>query len=228
MDRRNFLIGLMGGTAALAVTQTPATAQMMAQGGMATPQYLVMAMRGGMFLEETARIAFDKTQDPRVRRFARAEVLEQVTLSDRLNANADIPTAAAPGALGNPAGGALVGAGVGALVGGPVGALVGAGIGATTGTVATAAGGIPTQAVVTTDAQKAATIAQLQGLPPSPQFDAAFVNASILGHQEAYTIHGAYAQSGEDPALRRIARNALPLIRLHLSQLSRMQAMMQG
>jgi hypothetical protein len=44
-----------------------------------------------------------------------------------------------------------------------------------------------------------------------------------MGHQEALAIQGSYAQSGDDPGLRRVARSALPLIRLHIAQLSRMQ-----
>jgi hypothetical protein len=42
------------------------------------------------------------------------------------------------------------------------------------------------------------------------------------------SIHGSYAQGGDDPALRRIAQSSLPLIKLHISQLSQMQATMGG
>ncbi len=79
---------------------------------------------------------------------------------------------------------------------------------------------------MTTDEQKAQILSQLSGLQGGPQYDAAFVNASLQGHREALTIHGSYAQSGEDPALRRVARGAIPLIQLHISQLSQMQRMM--
>lgn len=40
-----------------------------------------MAARGGLFLESTARDAFDKTSDSHVKTFIRAEVVEQVNLS---------------------------------------------------------------------------------------------------------------------------------------------------
>jgi len=81
---------------------------------------------------------------------------------------------------------------------------------------------------MTSDEQKAQIQAQLSGMQGGPQYDAAFVNASLQGHREAMMIHGSYAESGEDPALRRIAQGALPLIRLHISQLSQMQRMMGG
>ena len=75
-------------------------------------------------------------------------------------------------------------------------------------------------------AERAAAVAQMRGMAPGPQYDAMFVNLQLMGHQEALAIHGSYAQSGDDPALRRIARSTLPMIRLHISQLSRMQRMM--
>ena len=81
---------------------------------------------------------------------------------------------------------------------------------------------------MSSDAQKAQILSQLSGLQPGPQYDAAFVAASLRGHQEARMIHGTYAQTGEDPGLRRIARGALPLIDLHIAQLARMQGGREG
>ncbi|CAA2156341.1 hypothetical protein MBRA_01927 [Methylobacterium brachiatum] len=81
---------------------------------------------------------------------------------------------------------------------------------------------------MTTDTQKAQILAQLSAMQPGPQYDATFVAQALQGHQEAITIHGSYAQSGEDSGLRRIARGALPLINLHIAQLSQMQARMGG
>jgi predicted outer membrane protein len=208
MNRRQFATGLLFATSAMAITRT-AVAQT-AMGGIPAPQYLAMATKGGMFLEETARIAFEKTGDPRVKKFSRAEVVEQVSLSDKIDRATSgrmAPMAAAPGGL------------VGGLVAAPF-AVAGAAVG-----VAGSAFGLNGQPM-TSDGQKAAVISQLQGMQTGPQFDATFVQASLMGHQEAYEIHGSYAQNGDDPALRRIARGALPLIRLHISQLRRMQASM--
>jgi predicted outer membrane protein len=81
---------------------------------------------------------------------------------------------------------------------------------------------------MTTPEQKAQMAGQLQSLPPGPQYDATFVQAQLMGHQEAYALHSSYAQTGDDPMLRRIARGALPLLRLHISQLNRFQQSMGG
>jgi predicted outer membrane protein len=195
MKRRDFLAGLMVATAPLALTRT-AVAQAPAPGGaMPTPIYVSMLSRGGQFLEESSRVAFDKTDMPAVRRFARAEVVEQVQLAGDLSANANLATAAVPG-------GAM---GMGMMAGGMT------------------MGGRP----MTTDAQRAAMLAQMQSLQ-GPQFDAAYVRAQIMGHEEALALNSSYSASGGDPALRRIAGRAAGLNRLHLSQLARIERGMGG
>jgi predicted outer membrane protein len=181
---------------------------------MPAPQYFAMASRGGMFLEETARTAFEKTRNPSVKRFSRAEVVEQVSLTDKMAARG-APMMAA----GAPPGGV-----VGGLVAAPF-AVAGAAVGAA-GAVAGGVLGAP--AAMTTDAQKAQMVSQLQSMPAGPDFDVMFVRAQIMGHEEALQVHGSYAQAGDDPELRRVARSAVPLIRLHLSQLRRMERGMGG
>ena len=230
MHRRHLLAGLASATATLAVTRT-AVAQPVAAGAMPTPAYLAMATKGGLFLESTARDAFAKTGNPRVKRFARAEVTEQVNLANKIDAvtggNVAVPVGGGqPG--GGLAGGSL--AGPGGLVGGLVAAplAVAGGVAGTVGGVL----GVPSPGSapggMTSDEQKAQILGQLSGLQGGPQYDAAFVDASLQGHREALALHGSYAEGGEDPALRRIARGAVPLIRLHISQLSQMQRMMGG
>ena len=225
MHRRAFLTTLLTATAALAVTRT-ALAQPAPAGAIPAPVYLAMATKGGLFLENTARDAHAKTRNPRVKAFSRAEVTEQVNLARKL----DPYMGAAPMAAGAPPGpGGLVGGLVAAplaVAGGVAGATVGA-VGGVVGGALGAPGGAGPGAM-TTDEQKAQILSQLSGMQPGPEYDAMFVNASLQGHQEAYQIHGSYAQSGDDPALRRIAAGALPLIQRHIAQLSRMQATMGG
>ncbi|AWN45588.1 hypothetical protein DK419_04000 [Methylobacterium terrae] len=227
MHRRDVLVSMLSATAALAVTRT-AVAQPIPAGAMPTPVYLAMATKGGLFLENTARDAFAKTGNPRVKRFARAEVTEQVNLANKIDAvtGGSVPVAAGGG---QPGPGGLVGG----LVAAPLavaGGVAGAAVGTVGGVLGVPGGGGPGGGVpgMTTDEQKAQILSQLSGLQGGPQYDAAFVNASLQGHREALTIHGSYAQSGEDPALRRVARGAVPLIQLHISQLSQMQRMMGG
>ncbi|MEH3146275.1 MAG: DUF4142 domain-containing protein [Methylobacterium frigidaeris] len=226
MHRRDFVVSMLSATAALAVTRT-AVAQPVPPGAVPTAAYLAMATKGGLFLENTARDAFAKSGNPRVKKFARAEVTEQVNLANKIDAatGGSVPVPMAGGAPGP-------GGVVGGLVGAPL-AIAGGAVGAATGVVGGVlgvpgpggGGGAPG---MTSDEQKAQIQAQLAGLQPGPQYDATFVNASLQGHQEALAIHGSYAEAGEDPALRRIARGAIPLIRLHISQLSQMQRMMGG
>ena len=212
MHRRELLTTMLGATAALALTRT-AIAQPTPAGAIPTPVYLNMATKGGLFLENTARDANAKTGNARLKKFSRAEVVEQVTLANKID---DYTGRGAPGAAGGPPGpGGLVGG----LVTAPL-AVAGATVGAVGGVLGV---GGPQSGTMTTDEQKAQILAQLSGMQPGPQYDAAFVNASLQGHQEAMAIHGSYAESGEDPGLRRIARGALPLIRLHLSQLANVQ-----
>jgi predicted outer membrane protein len=219
MDRRQFTAGLLLAAAPMALTRTAVAQTAAAPGAIPAPQYLAMANAGGMFLEQTARTAFDKTQDPRIKRFSRAEVVEQVSLGDRLTTTSQAegitPVAAMPGAA--------PGGFVGGLVAAPF-AITGAAVGAAGNVVGGALGAGPVP--MTTPDQKAQMAAQLQSLPPGPQYDASFVQAQLMGHQEAYALHSSYAQNGDDPALRRIARGALPLLRLHISQLTRMQGSM--
>lgn len=214
MNRRQFTASLLFATAPMAVTRTAVAQAALAPGAIPAGQYLAMANAGSAFLEQTARTGFDKAQDPRLRRFSRAEVVEQVNLGDRLNSTVQAqgitPGVAGPGGV------------VGGVVAAPF-AVAGAAVGAAGTVVGGTLGAAP---AMTTPEQKAQMAAQLQAMPPGPQYDATFVQAQLMGHQEAYALHGSYAQSGDDPMLRRIARGALPLIRLHLSQLNRFQASM--
>ena len=218
MQRRQFLVHMLTATAALAVTRT-ALAQPAPAGAIPTPVYLDMATRGGLFLENTARDAHAKTANPRVKAFSRAEVVEQVGLSGRIEryTGGRVPLAAG----GAPGPGGLVGG----LVAAPL-AVAGGAVGAATGVVGAALGGPRAAGGMTTDAQKNEILGRLSAMQPGPAYDAAFVDASLQGHREAQAIHGSYAQAGEDPGLRRIAAGALPLIDRHIAQLTRMQAMM--
>lgn len=199
MHRRGLLTTMLGATAALAVTRT-ALAQVTPAGAIPTGAYLQMATSGGLFLENTARDAHAKTANPGVKKFARAEVVEQVNLARKISAY----TGGAP--MPGPAAAAGPGGLIGGLVAAPV-AVAGTAVTAAGSVVGGVAGGVlggpaPAQGM-TTDAQKAQILAQLSAMPPGPRYDATFVNASLQGHQEALGIHGAYAQSGRIPACAR-------------------------
>jgi len=221
MHRREVLTTMLGATAALAITRT-AVAQVTPSGAIPSGVYLQMATTGGLFLENTARDAHEKTRNPALKKFSRAEVVEQVNLARKINAYtggvAPAPSAGAPAGPGGLLGG---------LVAAPV-AVAGAAVGTATGAAGGLLGVAPPPQGMTTDVQKAQILSQLTAMPPGPQYDATFVANALQGHREALNIHGSYAQSGEDPGLRRIARGALPLINLHIAQLTQMQGRMSN
>ena len=220
MQRRAFILGLATATSAMAITRT-AVAQSERSAAIPTAAYLTMAGQGGQFLEETARTGFEKVSDPRLKTFSRAEVIEQVNLAEKLNGAAAAEGVASAGASDLPPVGGAPRGPIAGLVTAPV-AVAGGVLGAAGGVV----GGVLGGPAMTTPAQKAETVARLQALPPGPQFDATFVQVQLMGHREAKMIHGDYARRGSDPALRRIARNAIPLIDQHIAFLSRAQARM--
>jgi putative membrane protein len=68
-----------------------------------------------------------------------------------------------------------------------------------------------------------AIIQQLQRMPAGPQFDRAYVEGQIAGHEELLALNTAYAQSGSDSRGRAVATVAVPSIQTHLSILSNLQ-----
>jgi predicted outer membrane protein len=84
---------------------------------------------------------------------------------------------------------------------------------------------------------KLSKIAEAKGWPvPAPQavsappsgtasgdFDAKWTAEMIAGHERSIALYRAQAQSGEDEELRKYARETLPTIERHLSQLKELQ-----
>jgi putative membrane protein len=63
-----------------------------------------------------------------------------------------------------------------------------------------------------------AMLSQLQAAGSGPGFDMAFKNAQIAAHQQGLQLHQNYAASGDVPALRAVAGQAVPIIQMHLNQ----------
>jgi putative membrane protein len=64
--------------------------------------------------------------------------------------------------------------------------------------------------------QHQAVLSQLS--TAGPNFDVAFRDAQISGHQQALGLFQNYAASGDVPALRTAAQQAIPTMQMHLSQ----------
>jgi len=61
-----------------------------------------------------------------------------------------------------------------------------------------------------------AMLDQLRAAGSGPSFDMAFQQAQVQAHTEALTLHQNYATSGDNPALRTVASQAVPVIQTHL------------
>jgi putative membrane protein len=66
--------------------------------------------------------------------------------------------------------------------------------------------------------EQQAALTQLQAAGTGPNFDMAFRQAQITGHQQALGMMQNYAASGDVPALKTAAQQAIPTIQMHLSQ----------
>lgn len=64
----------------------------------------------------------------------------------------------------------------------------------------------------------AALLAQLQQLQ-GPEFDLAYIDGQIAGHEELHMIHRAYAEEGSDPMARGASMVGVPSIETHLAML---------
>ena len=67
-------------------------------------------------------------------------------------------------------------------------------------------------------AEQQAMLSRLQAAPAGVSFDIAFKNAQIAAHRTTLLLHQLYATSGDTPALRNVAAQAVPMMRMHLNQ----------
>ncbi len=81
---------------------------------------------------------------------------------------------------------------------------------------ATASAGLPPPPMGMSGDQ-AALLGALQA-QRGPDFDKTYVRHQVLGHQQALVVEQRYADIGADPAVRRAARSAVPLIQHHLEE----------
>jgi len=81
---------------------------------------------------------------------------------------------------------------------------------------ATSAGLTPPAPVLLPPEQ--AMLDQLRASGGGPNFDLAYKNAQMSGHQQALTLFQNYNAGGDVPALRAAAGQAIPTIQMHLQQ----------
>lgn len=66
--------------------------------------------------------------------------------------------------------------------------------------------------------EHAALLQQIQSAPPG-QFDMVFRDVQIQAHQQALSLHQAYASGGDTPALKTAAAGIVPVVQNHLTAL---------
>jgi putative membrane protein len=66
--------------------------------------------------------------------------------------------------------------------------------------------------------EQQAALDQLRSAGTGPSFDMAYKSAQITAHQGALSLMQGYAASGDVPALRTAASQAVPIVQMHLSQ----------
>jgi putative membrane protein len=68
-----------------------------------------------------------------------------------------------------------------------------------------------------------ALLNQLRASGTGANFDMAYQQAQVQAHQEALALHQNYAASGDNPALRTVASQAVPTIQMHLQHAQMLQ-----
>lgn len=89
-------------------------------------------------------------------------------------------------------------------------------LGQTVGAAATSAGLSPPPPTLLPPQQ--AMLDQLRSAGSGPSFDMTYQQAQISAHQQAIQLMQNYAASGDVPALRTVASQAIPTMQMHLQQ----------
>jgi putative membrane protein len=77
----------------------------------------------------------------------------------------------------------------------------------------------PSLTVPTTmDDRHQSAMQDLQNATAGRDFDRMYLTAQVNAHNEALVVNQNYAQAGDDPALKQLAGNAVPVIQEHLNQ----------
>ncbi|CAD7337983.1 DUF4142 domain-containing protein [Sphingomonadales bacterium 56] len=69
------------------------------------------------------------------------------------------------------------------------------------------------------DARRQAMLSNLKGASDA-EFDAQYVGQQSAAHQEAFNLHGSYANRGDYPALKKLAQSTVKLIEHHREQVT--------
>jgi predicted outer membrane protein len=224
--KKSLLLGAAG--LALAAAASPASAQspLLPFPGLASPTESTMsfraeALRSDAYEIEAARVALDRSRDPRVRSYAREMIRDHQKTTDAL-----LPTGYSLNATGNV---------VRDEKDGPFDTPLG---------FITAPLTIPVNIVgrtlggeslidnkpnepgkrVALDPRRQAMLQQLATSSNSRAFNRTYTKQQVQSHQEAVALYAGYAQNGDEEEGRVFAGQALPGLQMHLEQANRLDA----
>ncbi len=63
---------------------------------------------------------------------------------------------------------------------------------------------------------------------PHESLERAYVDQQVMAHEEALALHQGYAAKGDNPGLRAVASEAVPIVERHLAEIRRIQGIMGG
>ena len=245
MDRRIALTALAGaalagpalaqtstsgsGTSASGMSSSGGSSSGSAAGGMhamgpAEMTHLQKTMTGGMFLMETAKAGTEKARNADVKRFATFELDEQTGLSEVLRSMMD-PSMGGAAMGGAATGGASATSSSASSAGGSSASMA---TPAPSGAPA-AAGSMPAgMAGMPMDTDKMAMMQRLRAAEAGAAFDLMFLEAQLMGHQEALRVQEDYLQQGRNREHVSVAKLARSRIKEHIEEIGVIQKEMKG
>lgn len=63
---------------------------------------------------------------------------------------------------------------------------------------------------------------------PHDKMERGYIDQQVMSHEEALALHQAYAVRGDNPGLRAVAAEAVPIVERHLAEIRRIQTAMGG
>lgn len=216
---KHLMFGVAG--LALAAAATPASAQnFLPFPGLSSPSentqsFRAEALRSDAFEIQSARIALQRTRDPRVRSYARETIRDHQATTDALlpdgyslNATGNVVSDAKNGPFDSPLG----------FVTAPLTVPVNL-LGRTLGgeSLIDNEPGAPGKRVAL-DPRRQDMLNQLSSTQNGRAFHQTYAMQQVRAHQEAVSLYSGYAQNGDDATGRVFANQALPTLQRHLGQ----------
>ncbi len=202
-----------------------------AQAAMSARAFLDKAAAGDQFELQTSRLALEKATRPEIKTFAQMLIDDHTKNAGRLASvasNAGMAMTQPSSTIGSTAGssGSTSDSARATARGGAQGGTTGgSGSSAVTSspdtTAATRSGMNAGDPAVKFDAKQKQALDRLQNATGA-EFDRLYVQAQAEAHREAVSLYRGYAEKGENASLKSFARETLPTLQQHQSEVSKL------